>query len=156
MLYLAGNTAKPRRLQGAFVSEEEIKRVSEFLKKQGKPEYNEEVISMEVKAKGIFGETPDDELFTQAAEVVINSGKASASLLQRRLKVGYARAARLIDLLEEKGIIGPAEGSKPREILVDSLEEALYENDEISDTNNQKAQEENIKKDNFSEENFSD
>lgn len=156
MLYLAGNTAKPRRLQGAFVSEEEIKRVSEFLKKQGKPEYNDEVINMEVKAKGVFGETPDDELFTQAAEVVINSGKASASLLQRRLKVGYARAARLIDLLEEKGIIGPAEGSKPREILVDSLEEALYENDEISDTNNQKVQEENIKRDNFSEENFSD
>jgi len=125
MLYLAGNTSKPKRLQGSFVSEQEIKRVSEFLMKQGKPEYNDKVINMTVKSTTAFGEVPDDDLFEQAAEVVINAGKASASLLQRRLKVGYARAARLLDLLEESGVIGPAEGSKPREILVTSLEEAL-------------------------------
>jgi len=130
MLYLAGNTAKPRRLQGAFISEEEIKRVSEFLRKQGKPEYNEEVTKMEVKGKDILGQTPEDELFEQAAEMVIKTGKASASFLQRRLKVGYARAARLIDLLEERGIVGPAEGSKPREILVESLEEVLEKENE--------------------------
>ncbi len=125
MLYLGGNTSKPRRLQGSFVSEKEIKRLSEFLRTQGKPEYNEEVIHMAVKSTAAFGEVPEDDLFEQAAEVVINAGKASASLLQRRLKVGYARAARLLDLLEESGAIGPAEGSQPREILVNSIEEAL-------------------------------
>jgi S-DNA-T family DNA segregation ATPase FtsK/SpoIIIE len=133
MLYLGGNTSKPKRLQGAFVSEAEIKNLSSFLKKQGSPDYNEDIINMAVKSSVVFGNTPEDEMFDQAAEIAISSGKVSASLLQRRLKVGYARAARLLDLLEEKDIIGPAEGNQPREILVNNLEEALSLKDSKKD-----------------------
>jgi DNA segregation ATPase FtsK/SpoIIIE, S-DNA-T family len=144
MLYLAGNTSRPRRLQGSFISEAEIRKVSDFLKKQGKPEYNDEVTNLAVKSSSAaFGQIPEDEFFDQALEVVTSTGRASASLLQRRLKIGYARAARLLDLLEENSIVGPAEGSKPREILVDSLEEALkLKNGEL--TNHDSADDESM------------
>jgi S-DNA-T family DNA segregation ATPase FtsK/SpoIIIE len=120
MLYLSGETAKPRRIQGAFVSEEEVQRVVSAIKEQaGEPNYDEAVVSVAARggAGGGGGES-DDELFAQAKQLVIESGKASASLLQRRLRVGYARAARLLDTLEEDGVISSGEGNRPREVLV--------------------------------------
>lgn len=127
LLFVTAETPKPRRVQGAFVDEKEINKVTSFLKEAGEPEYNEEVTKMPVKVGGgIHGDMgePDDEMFNEAAEVVIAAGKASASLLQRRLRVGYARAARLLDLLEEQGIVGPPDGARPREVLVSSMEDA--------------------------------
>ncbi len=130
MLYLAGDAANPRRIQGAFVSEGEVKRVVEFLKNEteGEPVYQDElfspvssVTSPEAKGQIDFNDLEggsDDELYNEAETIVIEAGKASASYLKRRLKVGYARAARLLDMLEENGIIGPGEGAKPRDILV--------------------------------------
>ncbi len=120
MLFTTAELSKPKRLQGAYISEEEKERVIEFLKKQAEPDYIEEVT--EAPSQGIPGFTgikgKVDSLLTQAKEVVIQSDKASATLLQRRLSVGYARAAKILDQLEELGIVGPANGPKPREVLV--------------------------------------
>lgn len=128
MLFMAGDVAKPRRLQGALVTEREVKDVVKFLKTQSEAvDIGEEDNKLEVDfntqasmgGHGFGGEdNVDDELYNDAKEVIVAAGKASASLLQRRLKVGYARAARLLDILEEKGIIGPGEGAKPREVYV--------------------------------------
>jgi DNA segregation ATPase FtsK/SpoIIIE, S-DNA-T family len=126
MLFLAGDISKPRRLQGAYISEKELSGVTGYLKDQEEPEYNEEVLKMpsKVSVGGAAGAI-DDDLFEEAVEMAIRSGKLSASLLQRRLRVGYARAARLLDLLEERGVIGPADGAKPREVLISNLHDAL-------------------------------
>ena len=121
MLYIASDTGKPRRIQGIFVADSEIKKVTDFIKQSGAPEYDEEILNFRPAHETMLGRegTPDDELFEDAVEVVVQAKKASASLLQRRLRVGYARAARLLDLLEEKGIIGPPQGAKPRDVLID-------------------------------------
>jgi S-DNA-T family DNA segregation ATPase FtsK/SpoIIIE len=98
------------------------------LRKVREPEYNEEIVTsqgLRVEAGlgfGLSGSETDDELYEEAKEVVIQAGKASASLLQRRLRIGYARAARLLDMLEEKGVVGPADGAKPREVFIDEGE----------------------------------
>lgn len=130
MLYLAGDVSKPRRIQGAFVSEKEVKDVVKFIKQQSEQldeeagEEKEESLKLdpdEVVASTANvddGGEGGDDLFGEAKEVVAQAGKASASLLQRRLRVGYARAARLLDLLEERGIIGPGDGAKPREVYI--------------------------------------
>lgn len=124
MLYICPDLGKPKRLQGALVRDHEIKNITDYLKKEEKPEYLEEVTqkpAFGVSVPGLdlgFGSDSDDELLGEAKEVIVQAGKASASLLQRRLKVGYARAARLLDLMEEQGIIGPADGAKPRDILI--------------------------------------
>lgn len=124
MLYLATGTAKPKRLQGCFVSENEVKKVVKWLKenyKEGAQMLDESAIvkapSSSIELSASNNDAGGDELYEQAKEMVIRSKKASASLLQRRFRVGYARAARLLDLLEEQGIIGPADGAKPRSIL---------------------------------------
>jgi len=125
MLYLSGDSNKPRRIQGVFISEEEVRKITDFLKSQkeeGEEEYNEEIVenkksSVEFSEKE--GGVDEDLLYDDAVEVVKNAGKASASLLQRRLRVGYARAARLLDMMEDKGIVGPADGAKPREVYGD-------------------------------------
>ncbi len=125
MLYLSGDSSKAKRIQATFISDREVKKVVEFITKQAKEvEYSEEVIkapgsqsNLWNSAAGEDGGVIDDDLYETAKKTVIQSGKASASLLQRRLRVGYARAARLLDMLEEQGIIGPGEGAKPREIL---------------------------------------
>ncbi len=126
MLFLTAELTKPRRLQGAFVSEEEMKEVVNHLKGDEPPEYNESVVSKGGGAIGtvnMFGGPSDDQdpIFEEAKQLVLESGKASASLLQRRLRVGYARAARLLDELEEAGIVGPADGAKPREVFTEHL-----------------------------------
>ena len=122
MLFLAGNSAKARRVQGAYITDREIKKVVDYLKKARQPDYQDEV-STDQSSSGsrvsFGGSDTEDELCQEAQEVVIRAGKASASLLQRRLRVGYARAARLLDILEEKGVVGPADGAKPRSVFVD-------------------------------------
>lgn len=117
MLYVPPETSKPVRIQGVFVSDKEISNLVTFLKNSGiKPEYKEEVLQpREVKAD--INESTD-ELFDEAVKIITMSDKASASLLQRKLSIGYARAARLLDELEARGIVGAADGSKPRDVLV--------------------------------------
>lgn len=121
MLYLRGDRAKPMRLQGGFVSEDEVHRVvKEIIEQNPSPEeYDETITAREPTGGGEFSDGgATDDLFEEAKRVVMESGKASSSLLQRRLRVGYARAARLVDMLEERGVVGSGEGNKPREILV--------------------------------------
>jgi len=128
MLFTVSDANKPRRLQGAFLEDSEIERVVNFLKEeQGEAEYQDEIVE---KQRGITflgggqdGSSSEDDLYDEAREQVVRAGKASASLLQRRLRIGYARAARLLDILEEEGIIGPADGARPREILIGSEEQ---------------------------------
>lgn len=130
MLYFPLGFGKPLRVQGCLISDEEVAEVVDFVKKSGAADYNEEVIhEIELHAaekdkdsKGVGGvreEAGDyDELLPNAIEVVVETGQASVSMLQRRLKLGYSRAARLVDQMEEKGIVGPFEGSKPRQLLI--------------------------------------
>ncbi|MBI4100579.1 DNA translocase FtsK [Candidatus Microgenomates bacterium] len=132
MLYIPPDQAKPARIQGTYVSEGEIQRMVEFLKAKGLPmEYTEEVTSMPLAWRGKGGGRGSDEgkddLFEEAVRAVCQYDRASASLLQRRLSVGYARAARIIDQLENAGIIGPGEGSKPRDVLIHNAEEFLLQ-----------------------------
>ena len=113
---------KPKRVQGCLVSEEEIIAVVAHLKEEAEPEYHEEILHLKVSSVGggiDDGEGDDDPLLWEAADVVVTSGLGSTSMLQRRLKVGYARAGRIMDILEAKGVVGPPSGSKPREVLVD-------------------------------------
>ena len=133
MLFAPLGGGKPTRVQGCFISDEEVARVVEFVKKSGTANYSEEVMheieqnaaQKEQSAKGVGGSAPGDagedeydELIDSAIEVVLETGQASVSMLQRRLKLGYARAARLVDQMEEKGVVGPFEGSKPRQLLI--------------------------------------
>jgi S-DNA-T family DNA segregation ATPase FtsK/SpoIIIE len=127
MLYIPPDQAKPTRIQGALVSEPEIQKVIAFLRKEAAPAYTEEVTTMPVKTirGAMVGTTEEkDELFDEALRTVCQYDRASASLLQRRLSIGYARAARILDQLEAAGVVGPAEGSKPRDVLIRSPEEA--------------------------------
>lgn len=119
MLFISSWSPVPVRIQGAFLSDEEVESIAEFVKSQGKPNYIDDEIFYDDDDASFSStnETEDDILFDQALEVVLSSGKASASYLQRRFKIGYNRAARLIEIMESKGIVGPANGSKPREIL---------------------------------------
>ena len=126
MLFLPMGEADPERIQGAFISDDEIKRIIDYTINQQKAEYEERFMDLKgdseksasQKEDANQHEEYDDPLYNEIVEFVIETGKASASLLQRRFKLGYNRAARIIDLLEERGIIGPSNGSKPREVLV--------------------------------------
>jgi len=150
MLYTCAELSKPKRLQGAFVSESEVNRIVDYLKQSGeKPEYETGVVEKQTKFNGdgeVDFSDPDqgDELFEEAKEIILQAGKASTSYLQRRLKVGYARAARLMDLLEEAGIVGPGEGAKPREILVTEREvdEPSFDSDEDDEDTGEEDEEE--------------
>ncbi len=128
MLFLGSENPQPRRVQGVYVSGKEVDAVTKFLREAGPAEYNEEILSFRPaggSGRGADGGGEiDDDMYEEAKELVIQAGKASASLLQRRLRVGYARAARLLDLMEDHGVIGPAEGAKPREILVSGYDYA--------------------------------
>lgn len=120
MLFVPPDMAKPMRLQGAWVSEGEISKLVSFLKTQGvNPDYKKEVFEVSSRAEKSMaaGGEAVDELYDEAVDIVVSAKKASASLLQRRLSIGYARAARILDELEENGVVGPAQGSKPREVL---------------------------------------
>lgn len=122
MLFSTPAWAKPKRIQGAYVSEQEIARVVEHLKAQGEPDYHDEILHLKVSSVGggvDTGDDDDDPLLWEAADIVVTTGIGSTSLLQRRLKVGYARAGRIMDMLEGKGVVGTPDGSKPREVLCD-------------------------------------
>jgi S-DNA-T family DNA segregation ATPase FtsK/SpoIIIE len=122
MLFLPPGTARIRRIHGAYVSEKEINEIVDFVKtNQGEPKYLEEITKVEEEKNGVDGiEYLDDPKYDDAVRVVLSTGQASASYLQRRLKLGYSRAARLIEIMEANGIVGPSQGSKPRDILVRS------------------------------------
>lgn len=121
--------AKPQRIQGCYVSEDEINAVVDMLKEQGEPEYHSEILQTNLITLGASSPdgsggsaSSDDPLIWEAADIVVASGLGSTSNIQRRLKVGYSRAGRIMDMLEEKGVVGPPNGSKPREVLVDPME----------------------------------
>ena len=139
MLFISQEMSKPRRIQGAFVSEKEVKKITDYIREitentllgeesgeaaesiEGELEYKKQsgVIDLGEVNLDDYGEPDgDEELLEQAKEVIARAQKASTSLLQRRLKLGYARAARLMDVLEEQGVIGPQDGAKPREVYI--------------------------------------
>lgn len=124
MLFISADSSKPRRIQGVFTREEEIKAVTDYVRNQAEPEYNSEVTEKNSSVAPGFspGDDYKDELTEEAKEIILKTGRASATLLQRRLRVGYARAARLLDILEERGVVGPADGSRPREVLLSQQE----------------------------------
>lgn len=117
LLFLKPGEAKLIRAQGALVKDKEIERIVDFIKQQGQPQFNEEILKQENNS--FVGGSEKDELFDDAVKTVLESNQASVSILQRRMRLGYTRAARLIDAMEAEGIVGPFEGSKPRKILVD-------------------------------------
>jgi S-DNA-T family DNA segregation ATPase FtsK/SpoIIIE len=116
MLYLPPGAPKPQRLQGAFVSLEEVEKVVEFWTNQGGPQYSAD-LNVSKNSKETITEESSDELYDEAVNIVLQSKQASTSFLQRRLKVGYSRAARLLDDMELRGVVGPADGNKPRKIM---------------------------------------
>ena len=131
MLFAPLGKGKPKRVQGCFVSDEDVQRATDFVKQHGNPNYSDEVqaqIELKAEQQGSKGHGSDpaptqsgedgDELLPAAVEVILETGQASVSMLQRRLKLGYARAARIVDEMEERGLVGPFEGSKPRQLLV--------------------------------------
>ena len=119
MLFLPPGSSRLVRVHGPLVTEEEVIKVVEFLKTQGKPAYNERILeSPEERAELAEAEGEIDELYEEARRIVIEMGKASTSVLQRRLRIGYGRAASLLDAMERDGIIGPPDGTKPREVLI--------------------------------------
>jgi len=122
MLFLSGEMSKPRRIQAPFISESEVKKVVAYVAKFGEGQLPSEIDFTDTRATDVlFSSTVDgegdDDLYKEAKLAVLEAGKASTSYLQRKLRVGYARAARLIDLLEDRGVIGPGDGAKPREII---------------------------------------
>ncbi len=121
MLFSMPAWPKPKRIQGAYISEAEIAKIMEHVKSQANPDYHEEILTLKVAQSGGGVDTGGDEdpLLWEAADIVVTSGIGSTSLLQRRLKVGYARAGRIMDMLETRGIVGLPDGSRPREVLID-------------------------------------
>ncbi len=129
MLFLRPGESKLIRIQGSLVSDKEIERVVGFIKSQAEPVYDEEILKEQQKSSRTFGEK--DELYDEAVRIIMESNQASVSILQRRLRLGYTRAARIIDTMEEEGLVGHFEGSKPRKILVDR--EPWLEKDTIAE-----------------------
>lgn len=131
MLLQTAEMTKPKRIQGALVEDPEVLKVADHLRMQRPPQYDEEIIAQPVQLHSRGGLVMDydgggdDDMYKDAVRCVVESGKASASLLQRRLRVGYARAARLIETMEEQGIIGPADGARPRDVLISSIDDAF-------------------------------
>ncbi len=130
MLFSKPEWGKPKRIQGCYVDESETEAVVEHLKKQGEPDYHPEILQTQLDTHGggaggaaSGGGEDDDPLIWEAAEAVVNAGLGSTSMLQRRLKVGYARAGRIMDMLEAKGVVGPQDGSKAREVLIEDLDD---------------------------------
>ncbi len=132
MLLTTSDMPKPKRIQGAFIGDDETNKVMDFLRMQRAPQYNDEVVSQPVQLNGkggivmeMDGGDHDDDMWRDAVRVVIEGGKASTSLLQRRLRIGYGRAARLIEEMEEQGIVGSSDGNRPREVLVSSMDQVF-------------------------------
>ncbi|MBC2695289.1 MAG: DNA translocase FtsK [Desulfobacteraceae bacterium] len=122
MLFLPPGTAKLQRIHGAYISEEEISGITEFLKEQKIPEYNNAVITESEKEKTSSKDLEYDEKYDEAIALITNTGQASISMIQRHLRIGYNRAARIIEIMEKEGVVGPSDGVKPREVLVRSYD----------------------------------
>jgi S-DNA-T family DNA segregation ATPase FtsK/SpoIIIE len=136
MLFMDNGMMKAIRVQGAFIDDGETMKVTDFLREQQAPNYDDEVVSMPVQLNGKGGlvathdngpSNSDDDMFRDAVRVVLENQKASTSLLQRRLRIGYGRASRIIDEMEERGVIGPADGARTREVLIRSLDDVFRE-----------------------------
>jgi S-DNA-T family DNA segregation ATPase FtsK/SpoIIIE len=139
LLYSIPEFTKPKRVQGALISDTETNKICDFLRAQRPPNYNEEVISQPVQIGkgGVVASMDgdgDDDMMKDAVAVVIQTGKASTSLLQRKLRIGYGRASRLIDIMEEQGIVGPADGAKPRQVLVSSVDDVFGSHQEAAES----------------------
>jgi len=140
MLYKTTDMNRPVRIQGALITSDETNKLTDFLRSQRPPQYDDEVISQPVQLSGrgsiIAGtdghDDGDDDMWKDAVRVVIDNRRASTSLLQRKLRIGYGRASRLMDMMEEQGIIGPADGAKPRDVLVNSVDEVFAEPAEVA------------------------
>jgi len=118
LLFLRPGTAKPIRAQGAFLTDAEIERVTDYLKQQRAPVFDQRLIEHQSQPEGTMLGGEKDEMYETAKQLVLDAGQASTSLLQRRLRLGYGRAARILDLMEQEGLVGPPQGSRPREVLV--------------------------------------
>jgi DNA segregation ATPase FtsK/SpoIIIE, S-DNA-T family len=119
MLFLPPGTSRLVRVHGAYVDEKEVKRICDFIRSQAKPAYDEKVVMSDKEAEGTEGgELARDEKYEDAVRIVVQSRKASTSLLQRHLRIGYGRAASIIDMMQREGIVGPEDGSKPRQVLI--------------------------------------
>jgi S-DNA-T family DNA segregation ATPase FtsK/SpoIIIE len=118
MLFLPPGTACLQRIHGAFISEEEIVRVTDFLKSQKSPDYDQSVTAIPEEQTGSSEDQEYDDRYDDAVALVTQNGQASISMIQRHLRIGYNRAARIIEVMEKEGIVGPSDGAKPREVLV--------------------------------------
>ncbi|MFW5901639.1 MAG: DNA translocase FtsK, partial [Thermodesulfobacteriota bacterium] len=118
MLFLPPGTAKLQRIHGAYISEDEVTRIIDYLKQQKAPEYNEAVLEKQGPEKSDSEEKEYDERYDEAVALVAKTGQASISMVQRHLRIGYNRAARMIEVMEQEGVVGPSDGVKPREVLV--------------------------------------
>lgn len=118
MLFLPPGTARLQRIHGAYISEAELARITAFLREQRPPEYDKTVVQAPEKDKETAGETEYDERYDDAVALVTKAGQASISMIQRHLRIGYNRAARIVETMEQEGVVGPADGAKPREVLV--------------------------------------
>jgi S-DNA-T family DNA segregation ATPase FtsK/SpoIIIE len=122
MLFLPPGTAKLQRIHGAFISEEEVGRITDFLREQMPPDYNDQVTEAPQNDTGQTGDEEHDERYDDAVALVTKTRQASISMIQRHLRIGYNRAARIIEMMEKEGVIGPSDGVKPREVLVRSYD----------------------------------
>jgi S-DNA-T family DNA segregation ATPase FtsK/SpoIIIE len=118
MLFLPPGTGRLQRIHGAYISETEMTRIIDWLKGQQTPEYDQSVVEAPVQEEGGGEEIEHDEHYDSAVALVTKSGQASISMIQRHLRIGYNRAARIVEVMEQEGVVGPADGAKPREVLV--------------------------------------
>jgi S-DNA-T family DNA segregation ATPase FtsK/SpoIIIE len=123
MLFLPPGAAKLQRIHGAFISEAELARITEYLKSQQQPEYVSEVLETPAKGGGGDEEKEYDERYDDAVALVTKTGQASISMIQRHLRIGYNRAARIVEMMEMEGVVGPSDGVKPREVLARNYED---------------------------------
>jgi S-DNA-T family DNA segregation ATPase FtsK/SpoIIIE len=122
MLFMPPGTAKLQRIHGAYISETEMARITEYLKDQKKPEYDEEVTETVSPETAAAENAEADEKYDEAVALVTRTRQASISMVQRHLRIGYNRAARIIEMMEKEGVVGPSDGAKPREVLVGSYD----------------------------------
>jgi len=119
MLFLPPASSRCTRLHGPYISEQESARLASFLRKQGKPIFDESITAEDEKSATDGLQFEKDDLYDEAARIVVSSGQVSISYLQRKLRIGFSRAARLVDMMEAEGLVSPGAGGKPREVLVD-------------------------------------
>jgi S-DNA-T family DNA segregation ATPase FtsK/SpoIIIE len=121
MLFMPPGTSRVQRIHGAHITEKEIKRITDYVKKQAKPTYDESILAVKEEDAETRVEEEYDEFYDAAVQIVTETRQASISMLQRRMRVGYNRAARMIERMEREGVVGPSDGIKPRDVIVQRL-----------------------------------